>query len=185
MKTFSRMNVLGLAALAIVSCTALGDAGAREETRPPPRAPNPGDLALPFVEIEARASARPHGELRHLLTSARDYQAFVGSPPPENLDFRREWVVLYAAGTMSTGGYVADISYIGRSLDGRTLTIETKLIEPGSNCFVTQALTNPYVLVRFPRPNEARRVVFTHISEVRDCGPDPMMPSEDVDTPSE
>ncbi|WP_170319633.1 protease complex subunit PrcB family protein [Polyangium spumosum] len=174
MKTFSRKNVLGWALVAIVSCTALGEASAREGVGRTPRAPNPGEIALPFRDLEARASGRPRGELRTLLTNARLYQAFVGSPPPEDLNFQREWVVLYAAGTMPTGGYEADISYIGRSTDGRTLTIETRLIEPGATCFVTQALTNPYVLVRFPRPEATRRVVFSHVSEVRECGSDPM-----------
>jgi hypothetical protein len=174
MQPFSRMNVLGWALLAIVSCTALGDAWAREDGRPP-RAPNPGEIALPFARLEARASGRPQGELRTLLTSARMYQAFVGGPPPEELDFQREWVILYAAGTQPTGGYVADISYIGRSTDGRTLSIETRLTEPGAHCFVTQALTNPYVLVRFPRPDDARSVVFSHVTEVQDCASSPTL----------
>ncbi|MDI1431718.1 protease complex subunit PrcB family protein [Polyangium sorediatum] len=175
MKTFSRKNVLGWALVAIVSCTALGDALAREGSRRAPRAPNPGEIAVPFTELEVRASGRPRGELRTLLTSPRMYQAFVGSRPPEDLDFQREWVILYAPGTMPTGGYEADISYIGQSTDGRTLTIETRLFEPGPHCFVTQALTNPYVLVRFPRPETARRVVFSHVTEERDCTSEPML----------
>lgn len=185
MKTFSRMNVLGWALVAIVSCTALGDAWAREGGGRPPRAPNPGEIALPFAPLEVRASGRPRGELRTLLTSARMYQAFVGSPPPEDLNFQREWVILYAPGTMPTGGYVADISYIGRSADGRTLTIETRLIEPGPDCFVTQALTNPYVLVRFPRPEGARRVNFTHVTEARNCSADPTLPGLEDEAESE
>lgn len=185
MKTFSRMNVLGWALVAIVSCTALGDAMAREGGGRPPRSPNPGEIALPFRELQARASGRPRGELRTLLTSARLYQAFVGSPPPEDLNFQREWVVLYAAGTLPTGGYEADISYIGRSADGRTLTIETRLVEPGATCFVTQALTNPYVLVRFPRLDNARTVTFTHVSEVRECSSDPMPGIREDETSSE
>ncbi|MDI1443331.1 protease complex subunit PrcB family protein [Polyangium sp. 6x1] len=185
MKTFSRKNVLGWALVAIVSCTALGDAVAREGGGRPTRAPNPGEIAVPFSELEVRASGRPRGELRTLLTSPRLYQAFVGSPPPEDLDFQREWVILYAPGTMPTGGYVADISYIGRSTDGRTLTIETRLFEPGAHCFVTQALTNPYVLVRFPRPESTRSVVFSHVTEVRDCLSASMLATPDVEAPSE
>lgn len=180
MKTFSRKNMLGWALVAIVSCTALGDAAARVGAGRPPRAPNPGEIALPFSELEVRASGRPRGELRTLLTSARLYQAFVGSPPPEDLNFQREWVILYAPGTMPTGGYVADISYIGRSADGRSLSIETRLYEPGPHCFVTQALTNPYVLVRFQRPDDARHVNFTHVTEVRDCATEPAHASPDV-----
>ncbi|MDI3285945.1 protease complex subunit PrcB family protein [Polyangium sp. 15x6] len=185
MKTFSRKNVLGWALVAIVSCTALGDASAREGAERPPRAPNPGEIALPFSELEVRASGRPRGELRTLLTSPRMYQTFVGSPPPEYLDFQREWVILYAAGTMPTGGYTADISYIGRSTDGRTLTIETRLIEPGPHCFVTQALTNPYVLVRFQHPGNAQRVVFTHVTEVRDCASESTLARPDVEAEAE
>ena len=185
MKTFSRKNVLGWALVAIVSCTALGDAWAREGAGRTPRAPNPGEVALPFAPLEVRASGRPRGEIRTLLTSARMYQAFVGSPPPEGLDFQREWVVLYAAGTMPTGGYVADISYIGRTNDGRGITIETRLVEPGPDCFVTQALTNPYVLVRFPRPESAQRVTFSHVAETQNCSSDVLLPSPDSEAVTE
>ncbi|MDC3954664.1 protease complex subunit PrcB family protein [Polyangium jinanense] len=185
MKTFSRKNVLGWALVAIVSCTALGDALAREGAGRPPRAPNPGEIALPFRKLEVSAFGRRRGEHRTLLTSPRMYQTFVGSPPPEGLDFQREWVFLYAPGTMPTGGYEADISYIGRSTDGRTLTIETRLFEPGHHCFVTQALTNPYVLVSFPRPEAVQRVVFTHVTEVRDCPSEPTLSSPDVEAEPE
>jgi hypothetical protein len=171
MAKFFTDSTLGLLVAAVVSCAALGPVQAMESRGdlpvPEPR-PSAGDV--PFVEIEARAYGRPLGEMRRVITSDSMYRALVGSAPPEGLDFRREWVFFYAAGTMPTGGYEARVARINYSADGRLLTIETRLITPGPHCFVTEALTNPYVLVRFPRPTEGfPRTIFPHEIEVRDC----------------
>ena len=170
MKTFFGRKVLGYVALAIVSCTALSAACSGEELRRPPGDLPPDEQAVRFTPFEAPAFGRPRGELRRVVTSAGEYEALLGSPPPADLDFRREWVVLYAAGTFSTGGYMAEIAHIGRSPGGRSLQIETRLSTPGPRCFVTQAFTSPYVVARFPRPAGEPRVTFTHETEVVDCG---------------
>jgi hypothetical protein len=163
---------LGLVVAAVLSCapaSALWAAESPSDLPIPSPEPRPGGRDVPFVEIEARASGRPWGELRRVITSPGEYQALVGRPPPAGLDFQREWVVLYAAGTMPTGGYEARVTRIRRSGGDRIVTVETTLVTPGPHCFVTQALTNPYVLVRFPRGMTAQRVRFVHGTEVRDC----------------
>jgi hypothetical protein len=159
MKTFFVCNLLA----AIVSCTAVAAADL-----PPPQ-PQPGELELPFKEIGVRAFGRPFGETSLVITTPQSYRTVLGAAPPTDLDFDREWVVLYAAGTKPTGGYEAHIARIVRSPAARTLTVETRLVTPGPRCFVTEALTNPYVVARFRRPPEALRVAFVHSSEVRDC----------------
>lgn len=159
MKTFFVWNLL----VAVLSCTASAAADL-------PPSPQPAEIDVPFVELEARASGRPIGESRLVITSPQAYRTKLGTAPPASIDFEREWVVLYAAGTKPTGGYEAHIARIGRSIDGRTMTVETRLVAPGPRCFVTEALTNPYVIARFRKPAEATtRITFVHSSEVHDC----------------
>jgi hypothetical protein len=121
------------------------------------------------VELEARASGRPEGEIRHVITSREQYRTLLGSEPPPEIDFRQHWVAFYAAGMRPTGGYDASIADVRLSRNGRLLTITTQLVEPGPGCIVTQALTHPYVLVRFPLQQGVRRVAFEHEDEERAC----------------
>jgi hypothetical protein len=130
-------------------------------------APVPADHVVPFREFKDMAAHRTPEAARQLITTASAYRALVGGEPPADLDFRREWVVLYTAGTRMTGGFEAHIEGIQR--EGHGLTITTKLVVPGPDCMVTQALTHPYALARFPRQPDAPRVSFAHVDEVRSC----------------
>lgn len=134
-----------------------------------PLSPAAAERSVPFVELEARAYARPPGELRRVITSREQYRALLGSEPPPEIDFRQHWAVYYAAGVRPTGGYDARIADIRIATNGRTLLITTQLVEPGPGCIVTQALTHPHVLARFPIPEGVRRVVFEHEDEERAC----------------
>jgi len=167
MRTFFKRSGLGVGVVAVIFCAALSAACAGEAPADLP-VPHPNEREVPFVELEVRASGRGFGEVRRLITSEAEYRAVLGGPPPENVDFRRDWVVFYAAGVMPTGGYSAHISRINVSED-RGLTIETRLVVPGPRCFVTQALTNPYIIARIPRFTNIRRVNFSHNDEVNDC----------------
>jgi len=171
MQSSFHKKLLGGAVLLLLSCAAASAARSRERISPTPRdlPPAPSDRAIPFVTIEARAHGRPNGELRRVLSSSEAYLALLGSAPPADLDFQREWVVVYAAGTFSTGGYRAEIASIARSFTGDTITIGTRLVAPGPHCFVTQAFTNPYVVARFRRPAEGARIVWSHDVSVHDC----------------
>jgi len=60
-------------------------------------------------------------------------------------------VIFYSAGIQPTSGYVATITSIETSLSRRTLKATTHLESPHPQC-ATQALTRPYVLVRFSMP---------------------------------
>jgi len=161
-----KVIVLGVSAIAWFSAISLqSPVSALESPRDLPR---PSARVLPIVTIEARAYGRPVGEIQKLITTAAAYRGLLGTEPPENLDFSREWVAFYAAGTLPTGGYSAHISRVSAA-SGGLLLIETRLVSPGPNCLVTQALTNPYVVVRFPKPEHATRAIFDHEVVVKDC----------------
>jgi len=107
-----------------------------------------------------------------VFTSQSGYRAYFGHNAPSAVDFSRDWVVFYAAGTQSTGGYRASIAYLGKSLSGRTLYVDTHFERPGPDCIVTQAFTKPYVLARFRRPTPPPIFVsYFHSTSVRSCAP--------------
>lgn len=101
-------------------------------------------------------------ETRKVFTSAAAYRKFFGHDAPSSVDFYRDWVAFYSAGTQSTGGYDASIEAIETSSSGATIYVKTRLESPASNCMVTQSLTKPYHLVRFNKPwPRARYVRYT------------------------
>jgi hypothetical protein len=114
-------------------------------------------------------ASRATSETHALITSAAGYADYFGHAPPSGLDFRREWVIFYAAGTKPAGGYKADVQSVG--VKGDTLYAVTVLHSPGL-CPVTQALTSPSVMVKFPA-QRTRAMIFQHHEEVALCGPLP------------
>jgi hypothetical protein len=62
------------------------------------------------------------------------------------VDFTSEMVVGAWVGTRATGGYQATIT--GISVSGGTITVSVREDQPGSNCGVTSAITQPFHLVR-------------------------------------
>lgn len=109
---------------------------------------------------------------RAVITSLASYVALTGHPPPITIDWAREWVVFYGAGTKPTGGYAATIERLGVSWWGPTLLVETKLVSPGADCIVTKALTNPQAFAKLSRPAPRPYLVhWTNRHEARSCDP--------------
>jgi hypothetical protein len=129
----------------------------------------PGLRQIPFRVIESGTFGRQTGSMRQLITSRGEYRTIIGSDPPRDLDFRHEWVIFLSAGIKFTGGYEASIARILQLPGNEGIAVNTILFTPGPSCLVTQALTNPYVVVRFPRPETARRATFTLRNRVRNC----------------
>jgi len=107
-------------------------------------------------------------ETRTLIRNARGYQALFGHAPPAAVDFSREWVMFYAAGTKATGGYDASFLVLLRS--GPRLLAVTQLISPGAACTVTQAVTTPHVFIKFPAQSGTTAQFYKNDS-IDDCVP--------------
>ena len=124
---------------------------------------------IPFETFADTAGART-AETRKLITTAAQYRAVVGHDPPVRVQWSREWVAFYGAGTRSTGGFEASIERIGLSASGRTLSVTTKLSSPGAGCVVTESLTNPQTFAKFRRPTPSpSSTTFQRADEVRSC----------------
>ena len=104
-----------------------------------------------------------------LFTSDVQYQLFFGHAAP-GVDWSRDWVALYSAGQVPTGGFWASTRSIEPSPATGDLSITTSLKIPGPGCIVTMALETPYMLVKFPIPSPApTSTTFHHLYVVEDC----------------
>jgi len=77
------------------------------------------------------------------------HQGRMPVPDVPAIDFNTQMVLAALMGTQSTGGYAIEITRIGVS--EKILGVEVKKQTPGDNCFTTQALTNPYHIVKTSR----------------------------------
>ena len=123
----------------------------------------------PTHEHELRERTRVF--LSRELRAAREARAAA----PDDLDWSREWVAFYSAGSKPTGGYRAVITRVTVSETGKTLKLVTSLRSPGADCFTTQAFTTPHTLVRFHKPaSEPSRARFYRDDQTVSCSdPEP------------
>ena len=163
------------AAIAAV-CTAASCSGAG------PLLPEP-DFPAGAVDIgwsDAGAGHVAHGyysgftnPARLVIDNAADFrtawtQAYTGMSPtvnPPAIDFSRWSVIVVASGTHNTGGYDIAVTRLARTAD--YLYVEVTSTSPGSRCGTTQALTQPFDIVRIPRPPGP--AVFVERTVVHDC----------------
>jgi PrcB C-terminal len=87
------------------------------------------------------------------------------APARPRVDFRRHTLILATTGHRRTGGYGISVRSIRRS--GRRLVVRAEERAPGTGCFVTQAHTSPYHVVRVRRT--AARVSAVRRRIERDC----------------
>lgn len=81
----------------------------------------------------------------------RAYGTMVPKPPVPNIDFGRSSVAAFFLGTQNSGGYSADVQNVAVESGEAYLDVKTTAPSPGT--LTTQALTNPWVMVRIDAPN--------------------------------
>ena len=75
--------------------------------------------------------------------------AVLTPPPLPSVDFARETILGIFLGPRPTGGY--GVAVQGVSVEGSDLFVDLEFRSPGAGAMVTQALTNPWAIVRVPR----------------------------------
>ncbi len=132
------------------------------------------DIAFtPFTDSVGSQANLPRWRL---FKTAASYSAYFGHSAPSTVNFARDWVFFYSAGSRPTGGYTAAITRVFRGAQNRVY-VATSLKTPGAHCMVTQAFTNPYVLVKFAKPAAANVVRYLSSTQRVDCaGPVPTGP---------
>lgn len=76
------------------------------------------------------------------------------SPPADlpDVDFSKEMVIVAFAGQKNSGGYQLNITGFQRH-DGH-INVSLSLTQPGPDCLVTEAATQPYVIVKVKQSGE-------------------------------
>ena len=126
-----------------------------------PTPPNPGPTAAPDWDVLATGSQAAGGDSMsfELATSQNDLQNLwsraygtMTSPPPlPAVDFSRSSVAAVFLGTRSSGGYSVDVRNV--TVENGELYLDVAVSEPAPGTLTTQALTNPWVMVRVDAPN--------------------------------
>ena len=91
------------------------------------------------------------------------------TPPVPEVDFSKEMVIAAFAGTRKSGGYVLSVSRITVYPD--RIEIDLSLTQPGSDCMVTEALTQPFVFAKTAQSGD-KPVNFNLATASRGCGAD-------------
>lgn len=126
---------------------------------------------LPFTAVEGLTLRTSIGntESGRVIRSAASFKAAFGVAAPADIDFADEWLAVYSAGVKPTGGYAASITRVRLSDTGLTVKVSAELDTPGEGCFVTQALTKPVAIARFPAQPGATRSWFGKRAEAVAC----------------
>jgi hypothetical protein len=91
------------------------------------------------------------------------------APPLPDVDFSKEMVIAAFAGTRNSGGYALSVSRISVYPD--RIEIDLSLTQPGSDCMVTEALTQPFVFAKTGQSGD-KPVNFNLAKATDGCGAD-------------
>lgn len=111
-----------------------------------------------------QAVLRDAGALRALWSTHAAY--LIPPPAPPAVDFSTSTVVAVFVGNRSSGGHALAVSGLNRTTSGWHLSLS--LLKPGAGCLVTQALTQPWVMVRVPGRDQSVGIAITE--STRSCG---------------
>lgn len=136
----------------------------------------PLTVALPTTRFDDAAKAQS-SETWVIITSLAQYVSIVGHAPPVSVDWSREWVAFYSAGTRPTGGYDAAIDPVSFNVEWWApprLYLQTRLRQPGSTCLVPEIVTVPQAFAKFRRPPVRPQYALAFPQyEVRSCPTNP------------
>lgn len=141
------------AALLLMSSACKSARSGTQASQPESAALLPGGTRLAFRELASGTSCGIDSPSVQVFSQQGDFQRFwlllhagrEPMPPLPEVDFSRQLVVGYFAGIKPSGGYSVRISRI--EAEEGVFAAYVDLAEPGANCFVTEALTQPYQLV--------------------------------------
>lgn len=91
------------------------------------------------------------------------------SPPVPDVDFSEEMIIAAFAGTRKSGGFVLSVSRITEYPD--RIEIDLSLTQPGPDCMVTEALTQPFVFAKTAQSGD-KPVNFNLATATGGCGAD-------------
>ena len=128
--------------------------------------------SLPARPLEVEVGPWVAQATQRVFESRAEFEGYFGQRAL-GVDFSREWVVLYAAGSQPTSGYVASIDEILRTENEQSLKINTSLAHPGRSCPREAKRTMPYAVAAFPAMRTGRDgpgvIRFSHSDSLKIC----------------
>ncbi|MBC8063959.1 MAG: protease complex subunit PrcB family protein [Chlorobia bacterium] len=126
-----------------------------------------GRADVPFQVIDRGTQSGEAEQGVKVLRTERAFEEFMKGNRAEDkiskltkqVDWNTEQVLVVFGGQQPTGGFGIDVKRIS-SVDIQRLVVEARLIKPGPNQLVTQALTTPYVMIKTQRQVAAIKVKF-------------------------
>lgn len=108
---------------------------------------------LEFQTLAEGSYSAIEAESQALISDAADWQAFwtrlhanrSPEPPLPQVDFASEMVLACTLGSRNSGGFQIKVAALAHV--GNLCHLSLLYTEPGSNCFTTEALTQPYHIV--------------------------------------
>lgn len=95
----------------------------------------------------------------------RVHQGILPKPAAPDIDFNTSTVVALFQGLHGTGGFEIEVKQVTES--DNDVTVSFVDIVPGQDCFVTQALTSPFHIIRIDR--QSKPIGFAGERVVRVC----------------
>lgn len=92
---------------------------------------------------------------------------FEPAPARPAVDFANESVIATCLGARPTGGYATVVAHLTSPDEAGSITVGVRDLEPGAGCGVTQAVTQPYHVIRVNRV--LSDATFRRRSSVLDC----------------
>ena len=111
---------------------------------------------VPFSNVELGVSSGIRDPTRVVVRTSREWLLVwarharsVGAVVPPPVDFSRDMVVGVFMGERDTGGYQIEITGVERTAE--VLRVQYRVREPEPGAVLTQALTQPFHLIRLAR----------------------------------
>lgn len=128
---------------------------------------------VPFEVIHSGTYCSVSAKKEVVITNNDDYQKLMGEvyanldqmPRIPDVDFTKNDVVAVFMGTKNTGGYAINFDKVIKRTDAVTCAVFES--SPGKNCSVTEALTQPYEIVKIPKMN--KKIKFILKQRTKDC----------------
>lgn len=105
------------------------------------------DISLGYYSQFKKAGMKAIRSEDEWAAAQTQFQSAPNSLPA--IDFGKDMLIIAAMGQRNTGGYQIKITKITASEESLVIHYQTRT--PAASDFVTQALTNPYHIIRLPR----------------------------------
>jgi len=131
------------------------------------------EIIIPFEVIHGGSYSAIGDKRQVVIKNNDDYQKLMSEvyanldqmPRIPEVDFSRNYVVAVFMGTKNTGGYAINFDKIIKRTND--LTVSVYETSPGAKCVVTDAITQPYEIVKIPKIDKT--VKFKTKLRVKEC----------------